>query len=76
MAMADRRTEERTEISYALITNTDNKVEEKSFMKKIDKTYRKSRVCSPLRQAVCGQKKIQGWSAVFGPEKKNRKPRE
>lgn len=56
MAMADRRTEERTEISYALITNTDNKVEEKSFMKKIDKTYRKSRVCSPLRQAVCGQK--------------------
>lgn len=34
MAMADRRTEERTEISYALITNTDNKVEEKSFIKK------------------------------------------
>lgn len=35
--MADRRTEERTEISYALITNTDNKVEEKSFMKKLTK---------------------------------------
>lgn len=57
MAMADSHTEEKTEISYALITNKDNKVEEKSFFKKFDKTYRKPKVCTPLSQAVSGQKK-------------------
>lgn len=70
MAMADRRTEERTEISYALITNTDNKVEEKSFMKKIDKTYRKSRDCSPLRQAVCRQKKSRDGPRCLDPKQR------
>lgn len=57
MAMASNHKEERTEISYALITNKEDKVEEKSFVKIIDKTFRKPKVCSPLSHTSFGQEK-------------------
>lgn len=38
--------------------------------KKIDKTYKKSRVCSPLRQAVCGQKKSRDGLRCLDPKKR------
>lgn len=49
MVMVDCCIEERIEISYVFIINMDNKVEEKFFMKKIDKIYRKLRDCFLLR---------------------------